>query len=166
MNKIYCASLNPNKVKAVEEVFSDFLVIKTKSTNKIKQPKTIEETLELAKKRIDEIKDEGFKIGLEAGTFIMNDKCYLINFGILVDDIDNYYEAGGTIIPLPDLIKTKIYDEGLELKDAIQAYTTDKDINIHTGTIGLFTCDLMTRTDIFIEICKMLKGQYLKRRKI
>ena len=164
MNKIFCTSLNPNKVKAVESVFSDFEIIKTISTNEIKQPRTIEETLKLAHNRALSIKEDGLKIGLEAGTFILNDKCYLINFGVLIDELGFVYEAGGTIIPLPDKVKAGIYEKNLELKDAIQAFTSDKDISIHNGTIGLLTSDLVTREDIFIEICKILKGQYLRRK--
>lgn len=165
MNKIYCGSLNPNKVKATEKVFNDYLVCSVECKNQTKQPKTIEETINLAYNRIKDIKEEGLKIGLEAGVSIIDDTCYLVNFGVLVDEDNNIYKAGGTFIPLPDIIKTKIYDENLELKDAIQSLVKDKDISIHTGTIGYLTSDYVTREDIFIEICKLLKGQYIKRRK-
>lgn len=164
MNKIYCASLNPNKVNAVKKVFGNYLVYPVENKNETKQPKSIEETIDLAYNRIKDINELGLKIGLEAGVSIIDNTCYLVNFGVLVDEDNNIYKAGGTFIPLPDIIKTKIYDENLELKDAIQELVKDKDINIHTGTIGYLTNDLVTREDIFLEICKLLKGQYLKRR--
>ena len=163
MNKIYITSSNPNKVKAVKDVFTECEIEIIELHNNLAQPKSIEETLLCAKARCLETKLDNV-IGLEAGVAIINDTSFLVNFGVLLTS-NKLYQAGGTFIPLPDIIKDKIYNENMELKDAMQALVHDKNINIHTGTIGYLTNDLVTRYDIFYEICKLLKGQYEKERK-
>lgn len=162
MNKLYIASTNPNKVKATKDVFTDFEIESIQVTNNTSQPKSIEDTLECAYLRTKSLGENKMRLGLEAGVTLINDKCFLVNFGVLIDENGNKYEAGGTLIPLPEIVKIKIYEDNLELKDAIQALVDDKEINIHNGTIGYLTNDYVTRYDIFYEICKLLKGQYEK----
>lgn len=164
MNKLYITSTNPNKVLASKLIFIDYEVISISVQTEIEQPKSMEETLDCAIKRCMKIKETGLKLGLEAGVTIINNECFLVNFGVLVDN-DKIYKAGGTLIPLPFIIKDAIYKEGKELKDAIQLLVNDKEINVHTGTIGYLTNDSVTRLDIFKEICKLLKGQYDKENK-
>ena len=123
MNKIYITSSNPNKVKAVKDVFTECEIEIIELHNNLAQPKSIEETLLCAKARCLETKLDNV-IGLEAGVAIINDTSFLVNFGVLLTS-NKLYQAGGTFIPLPDIIKTKIYDENLELKDAIQEFRLD-----------------------------------------
>ena len=90
---------------------------------------------------------------------------YLTNFGVLIDENDNIYRAGGTRIPLPNIIKNLIINENMELSVAMDTYFKTKDIKHQNGAIGYFTCNLVKRKDIFTHIMKLLYGEYLYNRK-
>lgn len=159
MNKIYLGSKNPIKLLAVKDVFNEYEVIACNADSLIgSQPKTIEETIAGAYNRAKALKEDGLRIGLEAGVTIINNKCYLINFGALIDGEEVFY-AGGTFIPLPDEIKDMLFLENVELKDAMEKFIGIKDINKKEGTIGYLTNDMVCRYDIFNHICRLLLGQ-------
>ncbi len=166
--KVYIGSTNKVKVSAVEEVFDStiFEVISLESTSNVSnQPLTDEETLTGAKNRALNIIEEGIKIGLEAGVEILNDILFLTNYGVLIDQDNNIYYAGGTRIPLPDVIKDAIFNEGLELSDAMNKYFQQKNIKFTNGSTGYFTGNQVQRKDVFVHIVKLLYGQYLVGRK-
>ena len=66
------------------------------------------------------------------------------------------------MIPLPKEVSYLINKEKMELKDAMNKVYKVKNINEDIGTIGFLTENYVKRVDIFIHICKLLKGQYLR----
>lgn len=164
MNNLYVTSFNEAKVSAVKEVFLDFEIISKEADSHVStQPRSISETLNGAYNRCKSINDCGFKIGLEAGTEIIDGVCYLVNFGVLIDNFDNVYKAGGTFIPLDNKIKELIYTNNKDLKEAFRIYKEDLNLDMKKGTINYLTNGLIERKDIYIHICKLLYGQYLER---
>ncbi len=166
--KVYIGSTNINKVEAVKRVFEplSYEVVACDVKSEVSaQPLSDEETLKGALNRAQNLPKDGKRIGLEAGVTLLNNVLYLTNFGVLIDEFDNCYYAGGTRIPLPEEIKTLILDEKLELSDAMFAYFKMKDIKHQNGAIGYFTCDIVTRVEIFTHIVKLLYGQYCYKEK-
>ena len=164
MNKLFVATGNKAKLAAARKVFDDFEIVPVDgcfTTNR--QPLSEEETLECARKRALATDGE-YRLGMEAGVTLINGRCFLVNFAVLVDKDNNEYCAGGSYYPLPDIVKDDLYQEGMELKDAITKEYGDV-INECGGTIEFLTDKLVTRVDIFTHICEMLKGQMIKRSK-
>lgn len=162
--KVYIGSTNNNKVNATKLVLEKegYHIIACEVSSKVgAQPMNDEETIKGALNRASALPCDGLRIGLEAGVQELNDVLYLTNFGVLIDEKGNKYFAGGTRIPLPDKIKTLIIDEKLELSDAMYEYFHTVDIKHHSGAIGYFTNNQVTRIDIFTHIIKLLYGQYL-----
>ena len=162
---VYLGSTNMVKLQAVKEVFADYEVIPVAVDSKVsKQPLSDTETIEGALNRAMALPRKGLRFGLEAGVHLHNDILFLVNWGVLIDDEDNIYYAGGTRIPLPDFVKRKLVDEKQELALVMDDYLNREDIRSHEGAIGYFTHSQVKRKDIFVHIVKLLYGQYLKRR--
>ena len=89
---------------------------------------------------------------------------FLINWGVLIDEDNNVYYAGGTRIPLPKYIGERLYNEDVELADVIDNSFNREDIKHQEGTVGILTNNYVKRVDIFIHIVKLLYGQYLYKR--
>ena len=157
MCKIYLVTNNSAKIKAAKTVFNDYEIEIVSASAEIKQPLSSEETIECAKSRVRNLK-EGIRIGLEAGTTLIDGNCFLCNYGVLIDEDDNEYIAGGTFYPLPDAIKDDLYVSHMELKDAMKKHFGDV-VTENGGTIEYLTKGNVTRVDIFIHICKLLKGE-------
>lgn len=158
-------STNIVKLKAVEEVLSPYgYVAKGENVDSLvgSQPKTDEETIRGAINRAKALTSGDLRLGLEAGVQLMNGTLFLINYGALISETGKVYLAGGTRIPLPDVIKDKIFEEDLELADAMDSYFKTNDIKHHEGAVGYFTSNLVKRVDIFTHIVRLLYGQYLK----
>lgn len=162
--KAYLGSKNIVKLNATTEVLSQFgyEVIGLDVDSMVSaQPKNDEETLTGAYNRANSLPKDGIRIGLEAGVELLHNDLYLTNFGVLIDEENNIYKAGGTRIVLPIEIKKMIFEEGLELSDAMEKYFNTLDIKHKEGAIGYFTKNLVVRKDIFTHIVKLLYGQYL-----
>lgn len=162
--KVYLGSKNRNKVEATKEVLSQYgyEIIGMEVDSLVgAQPKCDLDTLNGARNRAHALPKDGLRIGLEAGIEILDNIMYLTNFGVLIDEDDNEYYAGGTRIPLPEEIAKLIIDDKLELSDAMDHYFSTQDIKHKNGAIGYFTKDLVVRVDIFTHIVKLLYGQYL-----
>ena len=89
---------------------------------------------------------------------------FLVNWGVLIDEADNVYYAGGTRIPLDDFIKDKLFKEGFELADVMDEYLNTNGIKYKEGAIGYYTSNYIKRKDIFVHIVKLLYGQYERRK--
>lgn len=159
MKELFLASTNSAKLKATQIVFNDYKITPVSVDMEIKQPLSEEETLDCAKKRAQALPN-GYRLGLEAGVTIINNQCFLVNYGVLLDDKDNEYYAGGSYVPLPEVIKVELYNNHLELKEAMNKHF--KAVNENGGTIEILTNGLVTRVDIFTHICKILKGELEK----
>lgn len=166
IKKVYVASTNEAKVKACKEVLNDYQVISLKVDSLVSsQPKSDEETIQGALNRAKALPKDGLRIGLEAGVNFHNDRLFLVNWGVLIDEEENVYYAGGTRIELPDFVKKGIFDEGKELADIMGETFHDQDIRLKQGAIGIFTNNQIKRVDIFIHIVKLLYGEYLYKMK-
>lgn len=157
MEKIYLASLNKAKVIATKKVFDDFEIIPTEVHMTILQPLSEEDTFNCAKNRALSLPN-GYRLGLEAGAAIICDKCFLVNCGVLIDQDNHEYYAAGSYIELPNIIKNELYQNHLELKDAMIKHYGDV-IKETGGAIEFLTNGELTRVDIFTHIGKLLKGQ-------
>lgn len=167
MCKVYVGSKNNVKLSACKLVLNDFEVIGYNSNSKVSsQPKTDEETITGAINRAKDIPYEGIRIGLEAGVHKCMDNLYLVNWGVLIDENNNIYIAGGTRIPLPRFVEEKIYSTNMELAEIMDEYFNTIDIKHNEGAVGVFTSGQVKRVDIFIHIVKLLYGQYLAKRDI
>lgn len=166
---VYIGSKNRVKVEAVQDVLKNynynFIALAVNSCVS-DQPKSDKETITGALNRAKALPEDGLRFGLEAGVELLDDKLFLTNFGVLIDEIGTIYYAGGTRIVLPEIIKEYIFEKGYELADAMDEYFKTIDIKKNNGAIGFFTAGLVNRKDIFIHIIKLLYGQYLYRRGI
>lgn len=171
MNKVYIGSMNPIKIQATKNILEPlgFTVVATEVDSGVsKQPLTDEETMQGAKNRALQLPNDGLRIGLEAGVELHFDTLFLVNWGVLIDQIGQVCWAGGTRIPLPEEIKRALLMEKIELSEAMNIYFSEKNINHREGAIGYFTDLFVCRIDIFEHIVKLLIGQYYnlnKRRK-
>ncbi|MGD9886340.1 MAG: DUF84 family protein [Bacilli bacterium] len=163
MLKCYVGSQNRVKLLATKQVLKHFEVIGLSANSQVSnQPKTDLETIQGALNRTKGLPKDGLRIGLEAGIQLHGDRLFLVNWGVLLDEQDHEYFAGGTRIPLPDFMKEPLLEKGLELAEVIDQYTNSVDIRQKQGAIGVFTNNLVKRKDIFIHIVKLLYGQYLR----
>lgn len=167
MTKIYVATFNMAKLNAVKEAFDEIIdykdnydIMPCKGESGVsKQPKTDEETLQGAINRAQNINyRDGFRIGLEGGVTLQNDRLLLINYGALIDPEGHLYTAGGARIELPLEMVSPIYDEGVELGDIMESYKSET--RSHEGAIGIFTDGYVSRSDLFVHVIKLLWGQY------
>ncbi|MDY0064718.1 MAG: DUF84 family protein [Bacilli bacterium] len=161
MVKVYIGSLNPVKIAAVQKVFQEEQIIGMEVNSKVSnQPFSDEETIQGAINRAKELPQDGFRIGLEAGVQEHLGKLYLVNWGVLLDQHDNMYIAGGTRIPLPAMVQKRLIQKTEELAVIMDdIYHTDQ-IKHKEGAVGLFTANYVKRIDIFIHITLLLYGQY------
>ena len=167
MPKIYVATFNVAKLNAVREAFDEIIdykdnyeIMPCKGESQVsKQPKSDEETMNGAINRAQNIAySDGFRIGLEGGVTLQNDRLLLINYGALIDPEGHLYVAGGARIELPKEMISPIYDQEIELGDIMEAYK--EDVRSHEGAIGIFTDGYVNRSDLFVHVIKLLWGQY------
>lgn len=165
MINCYLGSKNKVKLEATREVLKDtFNIISIEVNSDVsKQPLSDEETIQGALNRAKKLPRDGIRIGLEAGVQIQNDILFLVNWGVLIDQNDNIYYAGGTRIPLDDFVKEELFEKNHELSYVMNRYLNKKDINQKEGAIGYFTNNQIKRKDIFVHIVKLLYGQYLRK---
>ena len=162
--KAYLGSKNIVKVTATQEVLSEYGYEVTGldvDSQVGAQPKNDEDTIKGAYNRALALPTDGLRIGLEAGLEMLDGDLYLTNFGVLIDQENNVFKAGGTRIVLPVEIKKLIFEDGYELSDAMEQYFKLVDVKHKEGAIGYFTKNLVVRKDIFTHIVKLLYGQYL-----
>ncbi|MDD3171382.1 MAG: DUF84 family protein [Bacilli bacterium] len=166
MNRVYLGSKNAAKLKAVEMALPDYEIIGIDAKSGVSnQPLTDEETIKGAFNRAKELPQDGLRLGLEAGVEIHNDVMFLINWGVLIDEENNTFYAGGTRIPLPEEVRRGIIEDKKELSEVMEKYSDIDNIRSKEGAIGYLTCNQVTRSDIFIHIVKLLYGQYLYQKK-
>lgn len=165
MTKCYLGSQNIVKLEATAEVLIDYEVVGLNVDSKVgSQPLSDEETLRGALNRALALPKDGLRIGLEAGVQMHGDILFLVNWGVLIDSLDNIYYAGGTRIPMDEFIKDKLFIEKMELADVMDEYLNTEGIKHKEGAIGFFTNNLVKRKDIFVHIVKLLYGQYLRKK--
>lgn len=160
MTTVAVGSTNPAKVRAVQEVFPSVKEMKVAS-GVSEQPMSDEETRTGAIRRARSCIEQGASIGigLEGGVMESEVGMLSVNWGTLVDEHGCEVVASGARYPLPEEIAADIRS-GKELGDVIDAYTARKDVRKKEGAVGIFTNGMMTRSELYIHIVRLLAGQY------
>lgn len=163
MPKCYVGSLNKAKLNAAKKVFKHYEVIGSAADSKVGcQPFSDEETIKGAYNRAVGLPRSNIRVGLEAGVERHEGKLFLVNWGVMVDENEKVYYAGGTRIPLPDYIADELLASKKELAAVIRYYSGIKNIDETKGAIGYLTASYVNREDIFVHILKILYGQYMQ----
>ncbi len=132
-------------------------------SNVSEQPRSDEETRQGAINRaINSLNHSGaeFNFGLEGGVRIIDGSMYCCNWGALALKDGTVITAAGALFLLPESIANEIRN-GKELGPVMDDYTNEKGIRHNKGAIGVFTANLVDRTEMFEHIVKLLIGQYL-----
>lgn len=162
--EIRIGSTNPTKTGAVREVFHEYSLTSLAVPSHVSsQPFSDEETrlgaIHRAHEALNGADQPAIGIGLEGGVMFINQHLYLCNWGALVTSEEKLYTASGARIPLPSFIRDDLL-QGLELGESIEKYVKRKGIRRNEGTIGIFTNQFISRTELFLHIVKLLKGQF------
>lgn len=160
--RIVIGSLNETKINAVKEVFPEADIVPASVPSEVSnQPVGDEETEQGAINRAQNARDlysNSIGIGLEGGVMLHRGALFLCNWGALVTPDRKSYTASGARIKLPSEFKKKI-EQGLELSEIMDEYTSKKNIRHHEGAIGIFTNGRMFRMDMFSHVVTLLRGQ-------
>ncbi|WP_394174343.1 DUF84 family protein [Guptibacillus hwajinpoensis] len=160
--QIAVGSTNPVKVNAVIACFGEAVEGISVPSGVRDQPWGDEETIVGAKQRAKAAMEQAkanIGIGLEGGVQLIDDRLYLCNWGVLVDEGGMEIVAGGARLPLPEEIKEKMV-KGEELGPVISAFAKRSEVNKKEGAIGIFTNGAITRTNMYKQIVEVLLGQY------
>lgn len=164
--KIIVGSMNKAKVKAVETIFPNSDVTPFSALSNVSsQPLTNRETRKGAINRAyycyKEVPD-AICFGLEGGVTIIDDELYLCSWGALVVE-GELYTAGGPNILLPSQFIEPL-QMGVELAQLMEEYTSLKNVRQKEGAVGIFTNGVVSRSELFSYIVKLLKGQMIYKR--
>lgn len=105
-----------------------------------------------------------FGIGLEGGVSMLDEQMFLVNWGAAADRSGRVITAGGARIVLPKVLSEGILG-GRELGDVVDDYVHQKDVHQHGGTIGILTDGRVTRSDMFLDILRLIGGLYAHSRR-
>lgn len=160
--KIIVGSLNKTKVEAIRVIFPRAKIEQIAAPSKVlQQPISNEMTRTGAVNRALYSIDGGeadYGIGLEGGVTFINEQLYLCNWGALVTSRGKIYTASGGLIPLPEAFIEPIL-QGEELAKLMEKLTKRSNIRSSEGAIGIFTNNLLTRQQLYMNIGTLLKGQ-------
>lgn len=161
--KIIIGSKNPTKIKAVQNVFQNMEVIAHDAPSGVaSQPFSDEETMQGAVNRAKQCASKitnGIGIGLEGGVMYVGETLYLCNWGALVTTDGQVFTASGARISLPKKIEQQLRS-GLELGVIMDSYTDRDAVRKNEGAIGIFTNNLISRSEMFEHVVKQLRGQW------
>jgi inosine/xanthosine triphosphatase len=166
--KVAIGTLNRAKTAAVQNVINtyfddvEFLEVDVPS-NVSNQPFSDEETRQGAINRaLNALEAIGadLNFGLEGGVREMEGILYCCNWGALALKNGQVLTAAGALFMLPEEIAEKLRD-GKELGPVMDEYANEKGTRHHKGAIGILTANLISRTEMFEHIVKILVGQYL-----
>ncbi|MFC5543346.1 MAG: DUF84 family protein [Bacilli bacterium] len=166
--KVAIGTLNRAKALAVQNVINtyfddvEFLEVDVPS-NVSNQPFSDEETRQGAINRaLNALEATGadLNFGLEGGVREMEGIMYCCNWGALALKNGQVLTAAGALFMLPEEIAEKLRD-GEELGPVMDEYAHEKGTRHHKGAIGILTANLISRTEMFEHIVKILVGQYL-----
>jgi inosine/xanthosine triphosphatase len=123
------------------------------------QPLSDEETRQGAINRaLNALSQTGadLNFGLEGGVRMIDGSMYCCNW--LKDG--TVITAAGALFLLPNEIANEIH-AGKELGPVMDEFTNSKGIRHNLGAVGVFTANLVNRTEMFEHIVKLLVGQYM-----
>lgn len=163
IKRIYVASLNRNKINAVQEVFPDFRVEGVASRSGVReQPISLEETVEGAVFRAKSAFGNGkYAVGIEDGiapvpgtnSGYMNFCCCAIYDGKRI-----YLGLAPAFEYPPEPVK-RVLNEGITISQALAPVTGKPDIGYEEGIIGWLTKGRMNRKDYTKLAVEMAKVQ-------
>lgn len=166
--KVAIGTLNRAKTKAVRNIINtyfndvEFQEIDVPS-NVSAQPFSDEETRQGAINRaLNTLEKSGadLNFGLEGGVREIDGVMYCCNWGAVALKNGQVLSAAGAQFILPDEIANELR-AGKELGPVMDEFTKEKDIRSSKGAIGVFTANLIDRTEMFEHIVKLLVGQYM-----
>lgn len=160
---IVIGSKNPAKIKAVQAVFPGNEVTSMDVPSNVSaQPFSDEETMRGAINRAQQcarLNPSQIGIGLEGGVMYVDNKLYVCNWGALVTPNNQVFTASGARIALPQEFAEKL-SSGVELGDVMDEYAKKTDVRKREGAIGIFTNELISRSEMFVHVVKLLRGQW------
>ncbi|MUV39279.1 putative non-canonical purine NTP phosphatase [Lentibacillus sp. JNUCC-1] len=160
--KIIAGTQNLAKLTAIQTVFSDVKIDGVSVPSNVSaQPVSDEETLQGAVNRATQCTEKEanvYGIGLEGGVMQICGKLYLCNWGALKTPSGQLYTASGARIRLPESFNI-LLEGKVELGDLMDDYANKSNIRQHEGAIGIFTNGQVSRSDMFIHVVTLLKGQ-------
>lgn len=170
--KIAIGSVNPAKVKAVEEAFKeqdiDVMVTPMSVPSGVSnQPFSDEETIQGAVNRAENcLLEENIEIGigLEGGVVETPLGLFVCNWGALVVKGESPIIAGGARIRLPEDVAERLR-KGEELGPVMEDVSKVRNVSKKEGAIGIFTNNVITRDEMFTHVMKILIGQFQFRKK-
>ncbi|MDH5164005.1 DUF84 family protein [Heyndrickxia oleronia] len=165
--KIAIGSVNPAKVKAVEEAFKeqdiDVIVTPMSVPSEVSnQPFSDEETIQGAVNRAKNcLLEENIEIGigLEGGVVETPFGLFVCNWGALVVKGESPIIAGGARIRLPEDVAERLR-KGEELGPVMEDVSKVRNVSKKEGAIGIFTNNVITRDEMFTHVMKILIGQF------
>lgn len=154
MTQVIVASLNPAKINAVKEAFSDvfpgqtFLFQGVSVASEVPdQPTSDKETKQGALNRVKNAKksvpDADFYVGLEAG----NEGDFTFAW-MVIESVDKRGESRSASLMLPPVVLEKLR-KGKELGHVMDEVFSTENIKQKGGAIGLLTDHLLTRSSVY-----------------
>jgi inosine/xanthosine triphosphatase len=159
---------NPAKIKALTELLDQlgrkddvksFDVPSGVSAMPMSDSETRQGAINRARAVIRSDRSVTIGIGLEGGVSDLDGEMFLCNWGAAADRNGQVITAGGARILLPDQLADGVRS-GHELGEVAERYTGEKNISQHGGTIGFLTEGMMSRTEMFQHVLKLIDGLY------
>lgn len=154
MNKVIVASLNPAKINAVKDAFSDVFptqvfqfegvsVASEVPDQPISDLQTKLGALNRVKNAKASVQDADFYVGLEAG----NEGDFTFAW-MVIESADKRGESRSASLMLPPIVLEKL-KEGKELGHVMDEVFSTENIKQKGGAIGLLTNHLLTRSSVY-----------------
>ncbi|MDD2907228.1 MAG: inosine/xanthosine triphosphatase [Candidatus Gracilibacteria bacterium] len=128
-------------------------ILESVSSDISDMPLSIEETMQGAKNRANNLKKSGiiadFYIGIEGGTTQIGDKKYIGGIVYIEDNKSKGHYGFSPMMEVPKLVVKKLYEEGLELGPVMGELSGKTDIRSENGSMGAWSNDMLTRVDEF-----------------
>jgi inosine/xanthosine triphosphatase len=148
---IYVASLNKNKVRAVQEVFPSYQVKGVACRSGVReQPLSLEETIEGAVFRAKSVfGDCEYSAGIEDGIALVPQTWsgYMNFCCCAVYDGKRIYLGLGPAFEYPPQCTKRVVEEGITVSEAFAPLTNKPDIGYEEGIIGWLTKGRINRKD-------------------
>ncbi len=161
--RIHVASLNKNKIQAVQEIFPSFDVKGIACWSGVReQPLSLNEIIEGAVFRAKAVfGDCKYSVGIEDGiALVPQTKSGYMNFCCCaIFDGKRVYLGLGPAFEYPPQCTKRAVDEGITISEAFMPLTDKPDIGYEEGIIGWLTKGRMNRKDYTKPAVEMAKVQ-------
>jgi len=160
--KILVGSQNRVKLKAAEEVFSQYFgaveVIGVKVDSRVSSQPIAKETFEGAKNRALQLRkinderslDAKFFVGIEGGILKLFSRWFALSATCIMDDTGRIGHGTSPMFELPESIAQQLLD-GSELGDVMDSLAGERGTKENQGAAGYFTKGVMDRKRIYVD---------------